>query len=153
MNRTYASTALVTIRIVLGLLFLVSGTGKLINGADARYLVELLATEFYWLIEYAGPIVITASIVELVLAVFLLWGKYLGWSLFGTLAMLLGFSAVLGYFYFQGMAVENCGCFGAFGLASGLEFTLIRNIVLILMTTGAFMLKSKLSAAQIPETV
>lgn len=132
--------SILTIRIILGVLFLVSGIGKLINGSDARYLVELLATEFYWLIEYAGPIVIATSIIELVLAVFLLWGKYLKSALAGSLLMLCGFSAVLGYFYLQGMSVENCGCFGAFGFASGLEFTLIRNLVLIALIIGAFVL-------------
>lgn len=138
----YTKNVLIVIRIILGLLFVVSGTGKLINGSDARYLVELLATEFYWLIEYAGPIVIATSIIELVLGAFLLWGKYLKWALSGTLAMLIGFSSVLGYFYLQGMSVENCGCFGAFGFASGLEFTLIRNMVLGLMIIGSFILIS-----------
>jgi hypothetical protein len=56
--------------------------------------------------------------------------------------MLAGFSSVLGYFYLQGMNVESCGCFGAFGFASGLEFTLIRNFVLISMILGAYLLIS-----------
>lgn len=140
MNPKYTKTALTTLRIILGAVFLLSGIGKLINPADARYLVELLATEYYWLIEYAGPIVIVTSIIELFLAVFLLWGRYLNWALAGTLAMLIGFSSVLGYFYLQGMSVENCGCFGAFGFASGIEFTLLRNLVLGLMVVGAFAL-------------
>ena len=132
--------ALTIIRIILGVIFLLSGIGKLINGADAQYLVELLATKFYWLIEYSSLIVTSTSVIELVLAVFLLWGRYLKWALAGTLLMLLGFSSVLSYFYLQGMSVENCGCFGAFGFASGLEFTLIRNLVLVLLIVGAFML-------------
>lgn len=132
--------ALTIIRIILGVIFLLSGIGKLINGADAQYLVELLATKFYWLIEYSSLIVTSTSVIELVLAVFLLWGRYLKWALVGTLLMLLGFSSVLSYFYFQGMSVENCGCFGAFGFASGLEFTLIRNLVLVLLIIGAFVL-------------
>jgi uncharacterized membrane protein YphA (DoxX/SURF4 family) len=150
MNQKYANIAITTIRIILGLLFLISGIGKLINGADARYLVELLATEFYWLIEYANPIVITTSIFELVLSGFLLWGRYLKWALSGTLAMLIGFSSVLAYFYFQGMNVENCGCFGAFGFASGLEFTLIRNITLIVITIAAFVLIANRSSDNQP---
>ncbi len=130
---------------------MVSGVGKLINGADARYLVELLATEFYWLIEYAGFIVTTTSIFELILGAFLLWGRKLIWALSGSLALLSGFSVALSYFYFQGMSIESCGCFGAFGFASGLEFTLIRNVVLILMIIGAFILILKPSNQ--PETV
>jgi len=139
----YKSITLIGIRIFLGVLFVFSGIGKLINGADARYLVELLATEYFWLIEYAGPIVIATSVIELILASFLLWGKYLKWALSGSFVMLAGFSSVLGYFYSQGMNVESCGCFGAFGFASGIEFTLIRNLVLGLMAIGAFILKSK----------
>lgn len=140
MNKSYANIALTTIRIIIGILFLVSGIGKLINDSDARFLVELLATEVYWLIEYAGAIVIMTSLVELVLAVLLLWNKYLKTALAGTLVMLISFSSVLSYFYFQGMTVESCGCFGAFGFSSGLEFTLVRNMVLILLTITAFIL-------------
>lgn len=143
MNPKYKKTALTTIRVILGTVFLISGVGKLINASDAQYLVELLASEFYWLIEYAGPIVTTTSIIELILAILLLWGKYLKWALAGTLAMLLAFSSVLGYFYSQGMNVESCGCFGAFGFASGIEFTLLRNLVLGLMVVGAFALSVK----------
>lgn len=138
MNKSYANIALTTIRIILGLLFLVSGIGKLINDSDARYLVELLATEVYWVIEYAGAIVLTTSVLELVFAVLLLWNKFIKSALSGILAMLIGFSSLLSYFYFQGMTVESCGCFGAFGFSSGLEFTLIRNIALIILAIAAF---------------
>lgn len=148
MNQTYLNKAITVIRLLLGILFLISGIGKLISGSDARYLVELLATEFYWLIEYANFIVITTSVFEIVLAILLLWNKFLKSALSGTLAMLIGFSSVLSYFYFQGMSVENCGCFGAFGFASGLEFTLIRNAVLILLTIIAFMLIAKTKTYQ-----
>jgi len=148
MNQSYLSKAITVIRLLLGILFLVSGIGKLISGSDARYLVELLATEYFWLIEYATAIVIATSVIELVLAAFLIWNKFLKWALAGTLAMLIGFSSVLSYFYFQGMSVENCGCFGAFGFASGLEFTLIRNAVLILLTVIAFVLIAKTNATK-----
>ena len=152
MNQSYLNKSLTVIRLLLGILFLVSGIGKLISGSDARYLVELLATEYYWLIEYANFIVITTSIIEIVLAILLIWNKVLKWALTGTLAMLMGFSSVLSYFYFQGMSVENCGCFGAFGFASGLEFTLIRNAVLILLTIIAFVLIAIMNNKQISDT-
>lgn len=143
MNHSYLTKALTIIRFILGILFLVSGVGKLISGSDARYLVELLATEYYWLIEYANIIVITTSVIEIQLAILLIWNKFLKWALSSTLAMLVGFSSVLSYFYLQGMSVENCGCFGAFGFASGLEFTLLRNAVLMILTIIAFILIAK----------
>ena len=142
-NPKYLRNSLLAIRIILGIVFLLSGIGKLINASDARYLVELLATQYYWLIEYSNFIVMTTSIAEVVLAVLLLWGKYLRSALTGVLILLAGFSAVLSYFYLQGMSVESCGCFGAFGFASGIEFTLIRNIVLMLLAVAAFLLIAK----------
>lgn len=128
---------LLTIRILLGLIFLASGIGKLIESSDARYLVELLASEFYWLIEYADPIVIGTTLFELLLAILLLWGKKVKLSLWLSLAMISVFTVVLGHFYLQGMNIESCGCFGALGIGGGLTATLIRNgIILILITAG-----------------
>lgn len=140
MNPTYKGRILVVTRIILGVVFLASGIGKLINSTDARFLVELMATEIYWLIEYADMIVWAISAVELVVAVLLLWGRYLTVSLTTALLMLIGFTGVLGFFYLQGMNVENCGCFGAFGFATGLELTFLRNFVLMGMIAGVFYL-------------
>lgn len=139
MKPKYKHITLTSIRIILGLLFLVSGIGKLISASDAQYLVELMATEFYWLIEYSSLIITLTSIIELVLAVFLLWGRYLRVALGGSMLLLLSFTSVLSSFYFEGMEIEGCGCFGAFGFSSGLEFTLVRNLVLITLIIGAYL--------------
>ena len=138
MKPKHKQIALTTIRLILGLLFLVSGIGKLISASEALYLVELMATEFYWLIEYGSFIITFTSILELLLGGFLLWGKYLKGALTGSLLLLLSFTFILSYFYFQGMEIKGCGCFGAFGFSSGLEFTLVRNLVLIILISGAF---------------
>ncbi|MDX1671797.1 MAG: hypothetical protein R3211_05610 [Balneolaceae bacterium] len=132
--------SLLVIRLLLGTLFLLSGVGKLISAGDARYLVELMATEVYWLIEYTDLIVYGTSVVELILAGFLLWGRELPWAFGGSILLLLGFTSVLGYFWLQGQSVESCGCFGAFGGGGGLEVTLIRNLVLIGMVIGGYLL-------------
>lgn len=141
------------IRIILGLLFLLSGIGKLIDGSDARYLVELLATKFYWLIEYAGPIVITTSLLELLFAALLLLGKKLKLAFWGSLALVTVFTLTLGYFYMQGMSIENCGCFGALGIGGGLTSTLIRNgVLLLLIIVGLIFRKYAEGGTTIQET-
>lgn len=139
--RTYT---LFVIRILLGLIFLASGFGKLIDSGYVNYdLIRLLSTTFYWIIEYAAPIIISISLIELLVAVMLLWGKKIKWAFSISLFMLIGFSSVLGYFYLQGMNVASCGCFGAFGFSSGLEFTLIRNGVMILLAIASLVLLSQ----------
>jgi len=137
MNRKYKRIGLITIRIILGGVFLLSGLGKLIDSSDARYLVELLATKYYVLIEYATPIITTVSIIELLLAVFLLWGKRIKITLAASFLLILGFTIIFGYFFLEGQQIASCGCFGAFGLSTSLDITLLRNIILmILIVTG-----------------
>lgn len=131
MNPQYRKWALTGIRIILGILLLASGIGKLIDNSNAIYLVELMATKFYWMIEYAQPIVITLSIVEVVIAAFLLANRYIRVALSASLLLFLFFIGVLGFFFLQGINVSSCGCFGAFGLGSGIRGTLSRNIILV----------------------
>lgn len=145
---SYRSWILTGIRLLLGVLFLISGTGKLIESGDARYMVELMATEFYWLIEYTGPIVIALSVLELLLGLLLLLKKWLATALTASILLFLFFIGVLGYFYLQGMNVDSCGCFGAFGLGSGITFTLVRNGVLALLAGTALFLHGRQPVAR-----
>lgn len=142
--RSYRRWALIGIRVLLGALFLLSGIGKLINSSDARYLVELMATRFYWLIEYSSPIVLGLSVLELLLGLLLLLNRYLKITLWASAGLFLFFIGVLGYFYLQGMSVGSCGCFGAFGFGSGIAFTLIRNAVLLVLAGAALYLNARL---------
>jgi uncharacterized membrane protein YphA (DoxX/SURF4 family) len=132
--------SLLTLRVVLGIVFLFSSIGKLINSGDARYLVELMATKFYWLIEYTGPIVLGITIFELLLAVMLLWGKKIRWTLSISLLLIVFFSGVLSYFYVQGFGIKTCGCFGAFDIGGGITFGLFKNLILIILIAGALFL-------------
>ena len=126
--------SLLVIRLVVGFVFLLSGLGKLFDSGYVNYdLIRLLSEEFFWIIEYAALIMVSISIIELLLSILLFWGKWLTTAFSVAMVMLIGFSSVLGYYYLQGMNVENCGCFGAFGFGSGLEFTLIRNFVMIVL--------------------
>lgn len=143
MVRNYKKIALSGIRYLLGIIFLLSGIGKLIDSSDARYLVELMATRYFVLIEYASSIVYTISIVEIILAGFLIWGKYLKSALAGSFLLVSIFSSVLGYFYMQGQSIENCGCFGALGIGGGLEATLLRNLILFVLIITALILSVK----------
>lgn len=131
---------LIAIRIILGLTFLLSGTGKLIDSSEARYLVELAATEIFWLIEYASLIVVGTSLLELLLGAWLIWGRKLRYALGGSFALVAFFTVVLSRFWLQGMSVESCGCFGAFGGGGGFGTTLIRNGALLVLMIGAFVL-------------
>ncbi len=133
-SRMYAG---MVVRLLLGVIFLLSGIGKLIEPGSARYLVELMATEYYWLIEYATTIVLATSVLEIMLALLLFSRWWTRLVLLVSALMVAFFTLVLGYFWFQGQSIENCGCFGAFGIGGGLSASLIRNgILLVLIALG-----------------
>ncbi|MFH5831790.1 MauE/DoxX family redox-associated membrane protein [Halalkalibaculum sp. DA384] len=142
MTTTTQHKIVLAIRIILGAIFLLSGIGKLIDGSQALYLVELLATKFYWLIEYGSVIVTGTSLLELLLAGLLFWGRKLTAVLLASFLLIISFTGVLGYFYLQGMSVASCGCFGAFSIGGGIVSTLIRNSILLLLIIAGFTVKT-----------
>ncbi len=143
MHTKLRQRSLIALRTILGIVFLLSGIGKLINSGQARYLVELMATKFYWLIEYAGPIVMGLTIFELLLGLMLLWGKKLRWTLSISLLLILFFSGILTFFYVQGFGVKSCGCFGAFDIGGGITFGLFKNLILIILIAAALLLSRR----------
>ncbi len=150
-NNILLDRIIIGVRVFLGGIFTLSGVGKLINSEDAKYLVELLATEYYGLIEYVDVIVISLTIFELILALLL----FIGWNKLVTFLLtdffLTGFVVVLLYFYLNGYTVESCGCFGAFGGSGGIEATLIRDVILLVISNiglALTVLMMKRSSAQ-----
>ncbi len=139
-NPQLLSRILLFVRLLLGGVFTFSGIGKLVNSEDALYMVELMASEYYQLIEYTNEIVMALTIFELILAVLLFtgWNKIVTFAL--TDAFLTGFIVVLVYFLISGYNVESCGCFGAFGGSGGIEATLARDIVLLVVANFGLVL-------------
>lgn len=120
-------------RLILGVIFILSGVGKLIDSESARYMIELMATEFYWLVGWKSEIVLATIFIELFLAVFLILGKQLMKIYLAAFLMIAVFTGISGYFWAQGYNVASCGCFGAFGLSGGLKATFIRNVILLIV--------------------
>lgn len=132
-------------RIVLGIIFLLSGIGKIIDHSNAIYLVELMATEFYRLVEWRYEIVYLTIAIELLLSA-LLFFKIKPFSTFLFAGLFLCFfTAVTAFFYIEGFDITSCGCFGAFGFSGGLEATLIRNIVLLMLASAGMIVYLKKS--------
>lgn len=143
MNVKSPQFILKTIRILLGIVFLASGIGKLIDSEDAKYLVELLSMEIYWLIEYKQLIVGFITGFELFLSILLLSGFLVREALWGSILLLISLTSVLLYFQMQDMDVASCGCFGAFDILSGPVATISKNVVLLVLSIAGLWVYSK----------
>ena len=98
------------LRIVIGIIFLVSGLGKLLS----PYQNFLYVIQAYQLLPSWGE-VLTAQIfpwVELIVGVFVLLGLWTPWALRGALVLFGVFVVVVGQALLRGLPLESCGCFG-----------------------------------------
>jgi hypothetical protein len=127
----------------MGVVFLASGIGKLIDSEDAKYLVELLSMEIYWLIEYKQLIVGFITVFEILLAGLFLSGFWLKKAFAGAVTLLVALTSMLVYFQLQDVDVASCGCFGAFDILSGPIATITKNVVLLIVSGVAIWLLSK----------
>jgi uncharacterized membrane protein YphA (DoxX/SURF4 family) len=120
------------LRIVLGGLFIVSGTLKLL-APRAEFIA--IVHQYEILPESLGILYGTLlPWVEVLVGLFLVVGLYLRWSLAVTGLLLASFIIAIIVNLIRGRTIADCGCFGnAQFLGSSLEEILWRDIVLVAM--------------------
>ncbi len=112
--------------IIIGLFFLLSGLGKIVNTIGFTNVLESYGLGY---LSYTAPLICVGEIILGLLLVFLINQKK--YSLFGLIALCL-FTVSYAYAHFF-KNVEECGCFGEISLLnSTAAVSFIRNSVLIL---------------------
>lgn len=127
------SLVLVVVRYALGIILLVSGVGKLIDSSAAvRFLEYLLSTMNKPFPVAPQTLMLVLSLVEIVLSVLFLTGRFLKPAMFVTSILLGAFTVIL-----AGASGDNsapsCGCSGVFDFGMPIEMALGRNIVLFVL--------------------
>jgi len=111
--------------IIVGIVFLISGFGKILNVTDFAFLINSYGLG--WAIHLA-PIIV---IVEITIGILLIFGIQLRWVSVFAILMLIVFTIAYGYGYWI-HGIENCGCFGVIGRTkTPFWLVLLRNIFLI----------------------
>jgi len=98
------------LRILIGVVFLVSSLGKLFSPyQNFQYVIQAYQLLPSW------AEVLTAQIfpwIELMVGVFTLLGLWTGWALRGAMLLFAIFITVVGQALIRHLSLENCGCFG-----------------------------------------
>ena len=127
----------VPLRILIGLVFMVSGFEKLIGpNQNFLYVVQSYALFNAPLEEIAARVL---PWVEFFLGVFLVLGFWLKWTLRGVMVLILSFICVVAQALIRKLPIDECGCFGDF-----ISFPLSRIILLdslLLCLTGLLIYK------------
>jgi uncharacterized membrane protein YphA (DoxX/SURF4 family) len=146
MKSLFTSQRLLTgIRFVLVAIFLWSGIGKLLDSSAAQSVIEFYAwSDFGRFHSY--EIIKTISVIELILAGLLIWGKYLRVALSISLVMMLFFTGTFSYLYVTGADLSDCGCFGLLAIKSSIETTILKNLILSFLIVVGFIAESKATA-------
>lgn len=129
---------LVVVRYALGGILLVSGVGKLIDSSAAVHFLEYLLSTMNKPFPVAPQtLMLVLSLVEIVLSVLFLTGRFLKPAMFVTSILLGAFTVIL-----VGASGDNsapsCGCSGALDFGMPLEMALGRNIVLMAIMAFAW---------------
>jgi len=126
--------ALMSFRIFFGVLLLASALGKLL---DNRGFAAVIATYQFGI--PAGmllPLGLSVSLAELVLALLIFQGRYLRASAQLTLLVHAGYLALAVITNLRGLALVNCGCFGVFLARPMTWYTVVEDLILVLLAAG-----------------
>ncbi len=102
----------VILRILIGLIFVISGIEKLLSPyQNFQYVIESYQlTSLTW----SAIVARTLPWVEFVCGVFAVLGLSTEWTLRGILVMFGMFIFVVGQALVRGLPIDKCGCFGEF---------------------------------------
>ncbi|MBI3621693.1 MAG: DoxX family membrane protein [Nitrospirae bacterium] len=119
----------VAARVILGGVFAVSGTVKLIEPVEnfmaAIHAYDLLPV---WM---ERPLAVTLPWVEMGSGVLLVLGLLTRASVMIVALQLAVFTVALGSTLLRGISLEDCGCFGALGFKESNTVAFVRNLVLL----------------------
>ena len=120
-------------RFVLAVIMLTSGFVKLADPMGMVYKLQAYLTHWSLGVDdlWLKVVAVALGIIELQLGVYLLLGIRRRTTVWLTLLMMLGFTAVSVYLFIDG-GIAACGCFGAAAELSP-DATLIKNIILVLL--------------------
>jgi len=125
--------ALMFLRFLFGVLFVVTSIGKLL---DNRGFAAVLETYQLFPSGILLPFGLFISLSELLLGIFILWGK----NLFRC--ALLNFGIQVAYLTLaitsnlRGLDIPNCGCFGVFLARPMTLWTIVEDAVLVILAGG-----------------
>lgn len=127
-------------RVLLGVTFSISAIGKFIDKKDSVQFVEQISSQWVFLKNLDSELVFFITVVEITLGLLLLSKKQLFSAYLFSFLFLAFFTLVTGYLFLMDVSISSCGCFGAFGLSGGVQTTLIRNIILMCLTTIGYVI-------------
>ena len=123
--------ATLVLRLLIGLVLVVTSTGKLLDLAGFAKVVgtyEVLP-DLLWF-----PAGVALALTELAIALLLLWGRQLRLAVAGALALHVVFVAWISVAAARGLSIENCGCFGVYWPRPLTHWTFVEDGVMIALS-------------------
>lgn len=136
-----AHSVLLLSRYFLGLLFVSTAIGKLLDNRGFAHVIESyqLGIPNTALLGLA----LSISLLELLIGINILRGRFLSMNILATLGFHLGYAGLAFVTLLRGIALSNCGCFGVF-LARSLSWSTVgEDLVLALISLVCWLLLRK----------
>lgn len=125
--------ALIFLRFFLGVLLVVTSIGKLL---DNRGFAAVLETYQLFPSDILLPFGLFISLSELLLGIFILWGKNLFRCALLNLGIQVAYLILAITSNLRGLDIPNCGCFGVFLARPMTLWTIVEDAVLVILAGG-----------------
>jgi len=126
--------ALLSFRIFFGVLLGASAVGKLLDNRGFAAVIETY--EFGIPSALLLPLGLAVSLAELALAGLIYQGRHLHTAARVTLLVHAGYLALAVLTNLRGLQLENCGCFGVFLARPMTWYTVVEDLILVLLAAG-----------------
>jgi len=127
------------LRILIAAILIAAGGAKLV---DPEGFVLVLRSYRFFPVDLVWPVALFAMATELLLGLWLLWGRHLYRAAQGAVGLHLCYTAWTAFMLLRDKPILNCGCFGSH-LARPLSWqTLVENLVLVALAV-TLMLRSR----------
>jgi uncharacterized membrane protein YphA (DoxX/SURF4 family) len=139
-------------RFFLSAVFIISGLGKIINPQPAvLFLYGFIHSPISYLT--LETIIIIISVAEILLGLLLIFRIKLLVVLPILGAMILVFTILLGWMYYQNTSVASCGCFGTFDPGMSVGLSIFRNLVIMILLVTTYLIESPGIASQSKQAI
>jgi hypothetical protein len=125
------------LRILIAAVLLAAGGGKL---ADTAGFILVLRSYRFFPVDLLWPMAIVIVATELLLGLWLLWGRQLFRAAQAATGLHIVYSAWTAFILLRGKPILNCGCFGSYLVRPLSWQTLAENLVLVALSVTLLLL-------------
>jgi len=115
----------------VAIIFFISGISKILSPEGAENYIKLLLDQTVYHSVYAKIVVYCIGFSEMMLSIIIFNKNYFKITIGVFITLIIMFTLSILSFPLRSLSIPHCGCFGELIPSGSIEFTIIRNIIIL----------------------